>query len=165
MNIINPQEFDKNFIDMIANDWFLLCAEKDGKANAMTCSWGGTGYIFRKNAVFVVVRDTRYTKEFIDNSNTFSINFFPKEYRDKLSYFGKTSGRDEDKITEANFTLNHIDNTPIFDEACVTITCKKALATRLDESAFLDEDILKLFYADKNMHTLYIGEIINMYQK
>ena len=164
MNKINPQKLEQNIIDLIGNKWFLLCAEKDGVANAMTCSWGGMGFIWRDNAVFVFVRDSRYTKEFIDVADTFSLSFFDDKYKDKLTYFGRTSGRDEDKILNSGFTLNHIDSTPIFDEAMITITCKKALATRLDSDAFIDKDILDANYSDGNMHTMYVGKIIGMYR-
>ena len=47
----------------IGTEWALLMAEKDGKANGMTISWGGMGVMWGKNVAFVFVRDSRYTKQ------------------------------------------------------------------------------------------------------
>lgn len=83
----------------MARNGFALTAEKDGKVNTMTAGWGGLGVMWGKNVAFVVVRDSRYTKEFIDSSDSFSLTFFENTPDNKkmLSYIGSTSGRDEDK--------------------------------------------------------------------
>ena len=71
---IQPEQFDKNVFQMIGKDWMLVTAEKDGKVNTMTASWGGAGVMWGKNVAFVVIRPQRYTKEFIDASDTFSLS-------------------------------------------------------------------------------------------
>ena len=63
----------------------------------MTVSWGGLGVIWGKNVTYIFVRESRYTKEFIDNGEFFSLSFLDKEYKEDLAYCGSTSGRDEDK--------------------------------------------------------------------
>ena len=79
MHAFQPMPVDMiqfNPFTSIGDDWALLAATKEGKTNAMTISWGGVGVIWKKNVAFVFVRDSRYTKEFIDGSDYFSVNFF-----------------------------------------------------------------------------------------
>lgn len=45
---IQPEQFDKNAFQMIGKDWMLVTAEKDGKVNTMTASWGGAGVMWGK---------------------------------------------------------------------------------------------------------------------
>ena len=94
-----------NVFDMIGKQWMLVGAEKQGKINAMTASWGGLGVMWGKNVAFVFIRETRYTKEFVDNEETFSLSFFGEEKREMLGYMGKISGRDEDKIEKSNLQI------------------------------------------------------------
>ena len=39
---------------MIGKEWLLVTAEKDGKANTMTASWGGVGVMWGRNVAFIV---------------------------------------------------------------------------------------------------------------
>ncbi len=50
----------------IGKEWMLITAGNKEKANTMTASWGGLGVMWGKNVAYVFVRDSRYTKEFID---------------------------------------------------------------------------------------------------
>ena len=43
----------------IGGDWMLIAAEADGRADAMTASWGGLGVLWGKAAAFVFVRQSR----------------------------------------------------------------------------------------------------------
>jgi len=142
-------------------EWALLAATKDGKTNAMTISWGAVGVIWNKNAAFVFVRDSRYTKEFIDGSDTFSVNFFGGKEKNALKYFGAVSGRVEDKIENAGFHLNEAHGTHYFDESNFVLLCRKLSATRISDGDFLDPEIKKI-YEDNDYHTMYIGEIVEI---
>jgi flavin reductase (DIM6/NTAB) family NADH-FMN oxidoreductase RutF len=155
---INLLEF--NPFTKFSQEWAAIVTEANGKANAMTASWGSVGVLWGKNVACIYVRDSRYTKELLDNSDTFSINFFndPK-MKHTLSFLGKVSGRNEDKLTEARLHVDHELNTPFLDEADFVIICKKMAATRITEDAFLDPTIKDQWYADGDMHTMYIGEI------
>ena len=70
---------DINPFTKIGNEWALLTAGTKAKCNTMTVSWGGMGVIWNKNVVYVFVRDSRYTKEFMDNGEFFSLSFFDKK--------------------------------------------------------------------------------------
>ena len=112
---IAPEALEKSPFQMIGKDWMLVTAEKDGKANTMTASWGGLGVMWGKNVAFIVIRPQRYTKEFIDGSDTLSLSFYDESFRKQLSYLGAVSGRDEDKIAKAGLTLTHDGETPYFE--------------------------------------------------
>lgn len=97
---IKPIELSENTFKLFAKDWFLMTAEKEGKVNTMTVGWGGFGVLWKKNVVFVAVRPERYTYEFLEASDTFSLTVFDNSYRKQLGYCGVISGRDEDKIAK-----------------------------------------------------------------
>lgn len=118
---IKPEELQKNPFQMIGKEWLLVTAEKDGKANTMTASWGGVGVMWGRNVAFIVIRPQRYTKEFIDASDKLSLSVLDEEYRKTLSYLGSVSGRDEDKIAKSGLTVAHTDDVPYFAEANTVI--------------------------------------------
>lgn len=154
---------DFNAFNKIGKDWTLITAGNKEKANTMTASWGGIGVMWGKNTATVFIRDSRYTKEFIDKEETFSLTFLDASYKSALKYLGAVSGRDEDKIGNAKLHLDYYeDRTPYIDEGNLVIVCRKMSATRMTEEQFIDPQIKEKWYADGNMHTMYIGEIIEI---
>ena len=83
---ITPVELQENAFKLI-KEWMLVSAAGGGHVNAMTASWGGVGFMWAKNVAFIVVRPQRYTKEFIDMSDKFSLSFFNNDYKKMLNYF------------------------------------------------------------------------------
>jgi len=162
---ISQRDLSNNVFADIADKWMLVTAEKDGKVNTMTASWGGFGHIWHKDAAFIVIRPQRFTKEFVDFSDNFSLTFFNKSYREKLRYLGVTSGRDEDKIAKAGLTVIHNGKDPHFAEGELTIICRKLYKQPLEESAFLDKGIIDAHYPNKDFHVLYVGEVLKVLKK
>lgn len=156
---IKPEELNKSAFQLIGNDWMLITAENNNKANTMTASWGGFGIMWNKNVTYIVLRPQRYTKEFIDNSNTYSLCFFDNKYKKQLAYLGSVSGKDEDKISKTNLTLSHYDNTPYFEEAEIVITCRKLFAQDFKPESFIEKDLIEKNYPNKDFHILYIAEV------
>ncbi|MCH5272548.1 MAG: flavin reductase family protein [Lachnospiraceae bacterium] len=142
----------------IGKDWMLITAGTKEKANTMTASWGGFGVLWGKNVAFIFVRESRYTKEFIDANDTFSLTFFEGQHA-ALKYLGTVSGRAEDKIAGARFNINFSGSTPFIDEGNFVFICKKLSATPLTADQFIDPAIASSFYQDNDMHTMYVGEI------
>lgn len=157
---IKPEEFNFNPFTMINNDWMLIAAEHDGKLNAMTASWGGVGIIWGKPSAFIFVRESRYTKTLIDPSDKYTLTFFEHEPNAKmLAYMGSASGRDEDKIAKSGLTVERCGGAPYFAEGYCAMICKKMNRQPLTADNFIDPNIDPRFYADKDYHTLYVGEI------
>ena len=85
-----------------------------------------------------------------------------------LSYMGKVSGRDEDKIAKCNLTVEHEEGVPYLKEARENYICKKLYSLPLPLENFVPEEekaILDRYYPTKDKHNLYIGEIIKVIEK
>jgi len=87
MKLINiePEKLHADCFTMIGKEWMLITAEKDGKVNTMTASWGGMGILWNKKVAFIFIRPQRYTKEFVDATSHLSLTFFDESYRKQLS--------------------------------------------------------------------------------
>lgn len=156
---IQAEDFVYSTFKTIGKNWLLVTAEKDGKANTMTASWGGLGVMWGKNVAYVVIRPQRYTKEFIDGADTLSLTVFDENYRKMLSYCGSVSGRDEDKIAKSGLTVAHENNTPYFNEAKIALLCKKLYAQEFKPECFIDQESKEKWYPGADYHTMYIVEI------
>jgi flavin reductase (DIM6/NTAB) family NADH-FMN oxidoreductase RutF len=153
---------DLNPFTKISNEWALVSAGNKSKSNPMTVSWGGAGVLWGKNVAYIFIRDSRYTKEFIDRSDFFTISFFDEEYRDALKYCGAHSGREGDKWTAAKLTPAYLHGIPYPDEANLIMICSKMAAVPITEDTFIDPKIQTTWYADNDMHTMYVGEIVEV---
>ena len=163
---VQPKDFAISHFHAIGSDWMLSTAVKAGRVNTLTASGGGLGVIWGRNAAYVFVRDSRYTKEFMDASDTFSLTFFDREkYAVMLAYMGKVSGRDEDKIARWNLSVEHTDGIPYFAEAKIAITCKKMCRQPIEPENFIDPTVDGRFYPTKDYHDMYIGEITHILVK
>lgn len=159
----NIRELKENPVKIISDDWALLSAGSAGQWNGMTVSWGGIGELWGKDVVFVFVRPQRYTKEFIDANEYFTLSFFDGEYKQALRICGRKSGRDCDKMQLAGFTGVFDGETVYPAEARLVIKCKKIAVQRLDPSGFLDPTIEEN-YASGDYHYVYVGEIQEILQ-
>lgn len=153
---------EMNPFTKIGKEWALVTCGSKAKCNTMTISWGGLGVLWGKNVVYVFIRKSRYTKEFMDAGDFFSLSFFNADYKAALQYCGAHSGRDKDKFAEAGLTPAFRHGIPYLDEANLVILCKKMAAVPIDKDSFTDNSIMKNWYEDSDMHTMYVGEIIDV---
>ena len=157
---INVREFSMKPFKMIGDQWMLVTAGDQIKYNTMTASWGGIGVMWGKNVAVTVIRPQRYTKEFIDKEELFSVSFLKDGHRDALKLCGSVSGRDHDKIKEAGLTPVFIDGVPAFEEADTILICRKMYRTSMNPADFIDKDADSKFYPEKDYHDMYIAEIV-----
>ena len=164
---IKPKEIKGNLIDLIASDWMLVTAGNRQKFNTMTANWGGVGHLWNKPVVFVFVRPERYTYEFMENSDGFTLTFFEEAYRDALNLCGTKSGRDSNKVAEASLTPHFTElGYPVFTEARLLLECRKLYADMLTKDSFVDTKPLNIHYNTKGgLHKLYIAEIERVWVK
>lgn len=156
---IKSDEFNESPFKIIGKDAMLITAEKDGKVNTMTASWGGLGVLWNSDVAFIVIRPQRYTKEFVDANEYFSLSFLGESYKKEIGYLGKVSGRDEDKISHSKLTVNDEENAPYFNESNKVLICKKLYEQELKEELFIDKSIIDKYYPEKDYHILYVGKI------
>ncbi len=153
---------EMNPFTKLAKEWALVTAGDKSKCNTMTVAGGGVGVIWGKNVVYIFIRDTRYTKEFIDNGEFFSLAFLDEKYREALKYCGAHSGREGDKFQAASLTPAFKLSVPFPDEANLVLLCRKMANVPLPESTFTDKSLKDAWYADGDMHTMYVGEIMQV---
>lgn len=146
----------------IANDWLLITAGDTDSFNTMTASWGGFGVLWHKDVATVYIRPQRYTFEFVEKNDSFTLCFFNDSFKDKLKFCGANSGRDVDKTKECNFSPIKVGNSVGFEEAALIIVCKKIYFNDLNSENFLCDDIMKN-YSNNDFHRMYIGEIQEVY--
>ena len=161
--------------------WFhdaeLLAAGDKEKSNAMTIGWGGIGTLWGRTALTVYVAEKRYTKEFMDNSEYFTVMSFDVKDSKVLTYMGTKSGRDEDKAQALGLHTAYTENgTPYYTEAAMVIECKIMYAAPFDPQYF-KSDAPKRMYARSaegrsqgenfpaGIHSMYIGEVVNAWKK
>ena len=82
------------------------------------------------------IRPQRYTKEFVDREEYFTLSFFGEEWRKALSLCGSKSGREVDKVKECGFTVKTADcGAPYFEEASLVLVCRKRFAQEMDPTS------------------------------
>lgn len=163
---IAPEEITGNFIRAIGSEWMLITAGDAARCNTMTASWGFVGEMWGKPAAMVVIRPTRYTKEFVDAHGRLTLCFFDDRYRKALQYCGTHSGRDGDKIADAGLTVAPTDSgTPALAEARLVLECRKMYADELREENFLERKPVEQWYPLRDFHTFYMLEIEKAYIK
>lgn len=144
---------------LIGGDWFLLTAGTEARSyNTMTCSWGHFGPLWANDTAVVYVRPQRYTKEFVDREELYTLSFFDGRKKE-LGYLGSRSGRDEDKVTAVGLTPVFENGYTYFKEAKLVIVCKKLYQAPLKEEYFLDKETAEKNYPDRDFHDLYVGKI------
>ena len=162
---IAPEELQGNIIKMISQDWMLITAGNAEKANMMTASWGGAGVLYNKPVAICFINPARYTYSIMEKSETFTLTFYPGEYKDVLQYCGTKSGRDEDKIKGSGLTPVYTENGAVaFSQACIIIECRKMLSQSLMLDSIENEEERNK-RAMQPMHKMYIGEILNVWVK
>lgn len=143
--------------------WLLLTAGdfSAGQFNAMTISWGSLGVMWSKLYFQTVVRPVRYTYDFMERYDSFTICAFPKQYRKALSLLGTKSGREGDKIGQAGLTptASTMVGAPSYAEAELVLECRKTYWQDLEPSHFLIPEIDQN-YPDKDYHRIYYGEVL-----
>lgn len=158
------EDFQENIFTLLNNDWTLITAGDDKQANTMTASWGGMGILWNKAVATIYVRPQRYTYQFLEKQDTFSLTFFTPDKHEILAYCGSHSGKDEDKIAKCGLTLQYDESTPYFNQARLVLICKKLYWQDMDPNHFLSDDILKN-YPKHDYHRMYIGEITKVLVK
>jgi flavin reductase (DIM6/NTAB) family NADH-FMN oxidoreductase RutF len=157
---ISPFEIGENAIDLIGEQWMLVTAGKKDSFNTMTAAWGGFGFLWNMPVAYIFIRPQRYTYQFTEKDDFFTLCFFDTAYRNALTYCGSHSGKDVDKIKETGLipktTLN--DNI-YFEQAKLVIECEKIYFDDIKPEHFIDSSIDK-YYPGKDYHRMYIGKIM-----
>ena len=161
--------------EMFDRQWAIVTAGTLEHFNSCTLSWGSLGNIWGRDGktcptVTVYVHPARYTSEFLNESDYFTVSFYPEDYRRAVGYMGSHSGRDGDKAKAAGLTPVALGQSVTYEEANLTFLCKK-----LYQHQFSKEDLapeIQAYYASSpkvfpdfeggwQPHIVFVGEIID----
>jgi len=163
---IDAKTMKINPFTMLNDEWALVTAGTPEKFNTMTVSWGAMGIMWNKPVAVIFLRPQRYTKEFVDNEDLFTLSFYPKEYKKALGLLGSKSGREGDKVAESGLTPYLMNDSAAFKEAHTIFVCRKLFGNQqLEASKFIDISLDSSMYPDKDYHYMYFGEIVKVLVK
>lgn len=165
---VNVKELDFNVFGTIGDRWMLITAGDESSSNTMTASWGQMGILWNKPVATCYIRRSRYTKEFVDAGELFTLSVYGGDMTKALSFCGSKSGRDFEKngkAQAAGLTPLYLDGTTAYEEAELIFVCRKLYQYDMNAEGFHDKSIVDAQYADNNWHTAYIAEIVDAYKK
>ena len=152
-------------VKAIGDDWGILTGVSEKGFNSMTVSWGGVGVLWSKPVIFAFVRPHRYTYEFLEDGEMFSLAIMNKEIHTQMHVFGRASGRDVDKYAQSGLTAANENGVVYPEEAELVFICRKIANGDIDPTWFIDGNIDSDNYPNKDYHRMYIGEIVTVLKK
>lgn len=157
---IDPKELQENFFKKIGEQWMLITSGDESSFNTMTASWGGIGWLWNKPVAYIFVRPERYTHQFLEKHDYFSLTFFEAKYKEALKICGEKSGKEFDKITQSGLSITFTEKgTPYFNEASLVLECRKFYRFNINDGEFVENSITEKWYKNEGVHTMFIGEI------
>lgn len=153
-------EFNIKPFSILDKGWALVTAGTKENFNMMTISWGGFGTLWYKPVITTYIRKHRYTYEFLEKNEYYTITIFDDEYKKDLSILGSKTGKDTDKLSETTLTPKfYEDNVIGYNEAKLTIKCRKIHTQDLITD---NEEINKKFNENEQPHAIVIGEVLEI---
>ena len=154
---ISAKEIKGNLISAIADEYMLITAGDREKYNMMTASWGFVGEMWGADCAIAQVRPQRYTMEFIEKSDHFTLSFYG-DNKDIHKICGSRSGRDCDKTALTGLTPVFDGDAVYFEEARLVLICRKQYVQKMEKDCFTDDAPLK-WYPNDDLHYQIYGKI------
>lgn len=155
------EKFDIDVLNVFEKEWALATAGTKENYNTMTIGWGGLGTLWNKPVATIYIRPNRYTYDFLESNDYFTVSFYDAQHKKALGVLGSKSGRDCDKIALAGFSPKEAGESVTFEEAQVTLLCKKIYFQDMD-MAQIPEDVKSKFYDNEPVHRMYIGQVVDI---
>lgn len=152
-------------IQRMRQDGLLLSTVgKAGKPNVMTIGWGTIGAIWGRPLFIVLVRPSRHTYGYMEETGEFTVNVPPRELAAAANLCGTVSGRDHDKFKEAGLTVipSRLVRPPIIAECVAHYECRTLHRNDVVPTA-LAQAVLDDAYPAGDFHRVYFGEIVAAY--
>ena len=159
-----------NVFTLVGKDFYAITAGKKDHYNSMIGSGGGLGLLFKKPTTWCLLRKDRYTLEMIQKEQTYTLSYFPNEYKEQMLFLGHKSGRDSEKMKDVALTSIQTPSGDMsFKEAKLIIECVLTAITTPDPSDFYSQeskDYIDEAYKDANDYRkLVFGEITHVWVK
>ncbi len=167
---ITPEEIFDDIFTLAGKVFPVITAGKSDHYNAMTASGGGMGVLFRKPATWCILQSARYTLELMLKEQTYTLSYFPDEYKKQVLFLGSKSGRDSDKMKEVELTSIQTPSGHMsFEEAKLIIECKLTQITTPNLDDFCSQEAkgyVNEMYKDPREYRKYVfGDITHVWVK
>ncbi|MDR1090555.1 MAG: hypothetical protein LBL79_05715 [Prevotella sp.] len=167
---ISPEEIHDNVFTLVGKDFFAITAGKKDHYNSMIGSGGGFGMLFKKPTTWCLLRADRYTLEMIEKEQTYTLSYFPNEYKEQMLFLGSKSGRDNKKMKEVELTdIQTPCGNISFEEARLIFECRLTQLTTPNLDDFYTQeakDYLNEAYKEASDYRKYLfGEITHIWVK
>lgn len=162
--VLYTHKLDKT-LSLLNKPGLLLAATKQsGESNVMTIGWGTVGVIWGRPCFVVLVRPSRYTYEFIEDSGLFTVNVPTDELRKWVGICGSRSGRQVDKFGAYGITTSlGQDVQAVTIDACPMVYECRVVHYNDVAPAHLERGIEAASYGGADYHRLYYGEILGAF--
>ena len=167
LHLIDPKAAALELLPALGAENALLTAGTADRCNTMTIGWCQAGRLWNLQACTVYVRPERYTYQFMEEQEYFTVPVHPKDRKDAMTLCGTKSGRDMDKIKECGLTVRTgAGGAPFFEEAELVLVCRTLYVQDLTPACVLpagEEKVLPSYGAKGGWHRAYTGEIVEAY--
>lgn len=155
--------------ELFNDHWALVTAGDIDDYNTMTIGWGSMGTIWGpphkgKSVLTVYVSPCRYTHEYLEKNEYFTVSFFPERYRRDLGILGSKSGRDGDKVALTELTPVAVEHGVDFAQAELSFVCKKLYAHQFEKDQ-VPQEVADWIYSRIPPHSMFIGEIVEAIER
>lgn len=166
---MNFTEKDYKVFQLFNDRWALATAGSIDNYNTMTIAWGSMGTIWGpphqgRPILTIYVSPARYTHQFLEENDYFTVSFFPEEYRRDLGLLGSRSGRDGDKVALTALEPEAVEHGVSFRQAELCFVCKKLYAHQFEKEQ-VPAEVAEWIYNRVPPHTMFIGEVVQVIEK
>jgi flavin reductase (DIM6/NTAB) family NADH-FMN oxidoreductase RutF len=162
---ISPEQMSDN---VFTSGFNVITAGKQDHYNSMIGSGGGFGLLFKKPTTWSLLKSDRYTLEIIQKEHTYTLSYFPKEYKAQALFLGSESGRDSEKMKEVELTSVQTPSGDMsFKEARLIIECNLTAITTPEPDDFCSQeakDYINEAYKEPSDYRKFVfGEISRLW--
>ena len=163
LHAVDLKELSPEVFRVFGTNNALLTAGGRARSNTMTIGWCGLGRVWNMPACTVYVRPERYTYEFLEAGEYFTVSVPALADHDRIKVFGTKSGRDTDKLAQSGMTLAYTESgVPYVAESEWVLVCRKLYVQDMKPECLTD-DRPERFYEGEAWHRMYIGEVVEAY--
>lgn len=166
LHLTDSQAAVRELLPALGAENALLAAGTADRCNTMTIGWCQTGRLWNLPVCTVYVRPERYTYQFMEDQDYFTVSVLPEGEKKTMALCGSRSGRDVDKIKECGLTVRYgAGDAPFFEEAEAVLVCRKLYVQDMEpECVVAGQEKILPYYGEKGgWHRIYTGEIVEAY--
>jgi flavin reductase (DIM6/NTAB) family NADH-FMN oxidoreductase RutF len=130
----------------------------------MTIGWATVGVIWGLPIMVVLVRPSRYTYQFIEDSKVFAVNVPTPQMKEYVALCGSRSGRDLDKLAQVSTSMGQVVNSVTIDTCPLVYECQVVHWNDV-QPGNLGADIPSRAYPQGDFHRVYYGQILGTFAK